>query len=400
MSKTSNIQQNFKATEEILLLLEKSKNRSESAIDLFPGIFLILMENGSILRANDNFKIAVGQAGHDSAPNLYDSISQDSITELKKIISLSKTQSGKVFEVELQFGQPSTPYAVSLSSWKHFDITRGETTYFTLVGQDLGELRKALLEKERMSKEIESAQQIQSLMMPKSDFSSSGFDLACYYKSAAECGGDFLHYKVHDDNVRIWSGDVTGHGVGPAMITGAIKSTVSRQEVLKSLSIEKAIEELHLCVKSVAQNHYWSTFQLLEFDLKKNKYRLGQASHSSVYILSDLNNLEDQSWISFKAIDLGRSHPLGIIDEPKFLFTERDLIPGSLYMSFSDGLYEHINLEGKAYGLRRILNSFLKHFAKTQSIQKSRDLLLEDFFKFCEGAPLQDDISLWCFHYK
>lgn len=400
MSETQNIQQNFKATEEILLLLEKSKNRSESAIDLFPGIFLIIMENGGILRANDNFKRTVGQIGYDSSANFYDCLNQDSAVDLKKIISYSKNQRGKVFEVELQLGSPSTPYAVSLSSWTHFNMNQGETTFFTLIGQDLGELRKALREKERMSKEIESAQQIQSLMMPKSDFSREAFDLACYYKSAAECGGDFLHYKVHRDNVRIWSGDVTGHGVGPAMITGALKSTVSRQENLKSLCVEKAIEELHQCVKSVAQNHYWSTFHLLEFDLKKNKYKLGQASHSSVYILSDLNNLEDQTWTSFKAIDLGRSHPLGIFEEAKFLYTEKNLTPGSLFISFSDGLYEHINLEGKAYGLRRILNSFLKHFAKTRSIQKSRDLLLKDFFTFCEGAPLQDDISFWCFHYK
>jgi len=400
MNKTSIIKHNFKATEEILLLLEKSKNRSESAIDLFPGIFLIMIDNGDILRANDNFKRMVGQVGYDGSPNFYDSLSSDSVVDLKRVITHSKNQRGKVFDVELQLGSPLTPYAVSLSSWKHFDITRGETTYYTLVGQDLGELRKALLEKERMSKEIESAQQIQNLMMPKNDYSSAPFDLACYYKSAAECGGDFLHYKIHENLVRIWSGDVTGHGVGPAMITGAIKSTVSRQELLIPMSVEKAIEELHQCVKSVAQNHYWSTFQILEFDLKKNKYILGQASHSSVYILSDLDKLEDKTWTSFKAIDLGRSHPLGIFEEPKFLYSEMDLKPGSLYLSFSDGLYEHINIEGKAYGLRRILNSFLKHFAQTGSIQQSRDLLIQDFFAFCEGAPLQDDISLWCFHYK
>ena len=400
MSEIPSIKQNFKATEEILLLLEKSKSRSESAIDLFPGIFVIMTENGDILRANDNFKRCVGPIGYDSLPNLFDSLSEESTADLNKIIPHSKKYRGKVFETEIQLGTPLTPFAVSLSSWRHFDITKGDTTYFTIVGQDLGELRKALLEKERMSKEIESAQQIQSLMMPEGDFSSAKFDLACYYKSAAECGGDFLHYKIQDDNIRIWSGDVTGHGVGPAMITGAIKSTVSRQEVLKSMNIEQAMQELNKCVQSVAQNHYWSTFQLLEFDLKKNKLELGQASHSSVYVLTDLTNLEDQTWTSFKAIDLGRTHPLGVFEEAKFLYTQRDLKPGSLYISFSDGLYEHINIEGKAYGLRRILKSFLKHFAKNGCVQKSRDLLLEDFFTFCEGAPLQDDISLWCFHYK
>jgi len=49
-----------------------------------------------------------------------------------------------------------------------------------------------------------------------------------HFKPPTQCGGDWWSFsELPDDRVMIIIGDVTGHGVGSAMITAAAKGAAS-----------------------------------------------------------------------------------------------------------------------------------------------------------------------------
>jgi serine phosphatase RsbU (regulator of sigma subunit) len=397
MNDPSTTRRFFKATEEILLLLEKSKSRNERAIDLLPGIFLIIDDNGKIIRSNHNFtKLFSFQ----SEANLNTLVSQPMKADLNSQLQKLRLAPGSDLEIELELGPEKIPYAISISSWVHYSPTRGDVPFFTLVGKDLRTLKNALKEKDRLRQEVNAAEQLQKLMMPLDRVENSQYDLVGYFRSAAECGGDFLHYKSRENGLTVWAGDVTGHGLGPAMITGAVKSAISMQDQLAQTDARQALATLHSSVKSVAQGLYWMTFQLMDFNFQTMTLKIAMAAHTPVYCLNDMTHLDQKTWKDFIPFDEGPSHPLGVQDSPKFDHFEQKIKPGNLYLSFSDGLYEHINAKGSQFGLRRLFNSILDHLKKSNDLALVRDGLIQDFNQFTQGESLQDDISFWALRVK
>ena len=69
------------------------------------------------------------------------------------------------------------------------------------------------------------AGQIQNGLLPKAPPSIAGFDIAGRCVPAAETGGDFFDF-VHlpDDSVLIAMGDVSGHGLGPAILASETRA--------------------------------------------------------------------------------------------------------------------------------------------------------------------------------
>jgi len=60
---------------------------------------------------------------------------------------------------------------------------------------------------------------------------------------------------------------------------------------------------------------------------------------------------------------------------------------------YSDGIPEAWNAERQMYGMDRLQESIKKHAGKMTS-KEIYDGLLEDVYRFMEGVPQADDVSL------
>ncbi len=81
------------------------------------------------------------------------------------------------------------------------------------------------LEKLRLERSLEIAAEIQAGLMPKSPPSIEGFDLFGWYRSAEHASGDFYDFvRTKGGGVAAVVGDVTGHGVGPALVTATAQA--------------------------------------------------------------------------------------------------------------------------------------------------------------------------------
>ena len=110
---------------------------------------------------------------------------------------------------------------------------QGDLSLFAALAQqisiaiDNARLHMDSLEKVRLEQSLELASAIQRDLMPPTPENVSGWDVHGWYGPAEETGGDFYDFvKAKDGRLFVIVGDVTGHGIGPALITASAQASL------------------------------------------------------------------------------------------------------------------------------------------------------------------------------
>ncbi len=386
----------LKATEEVLILLEKSKQRVDQAIDSLPGIYLVIDEEGTVFRHNLKMKSYMTQLKKtdESLWKYMDSENRDILQNKMKLAELNFEKS---FSCEITLKdkeERTTDYSLTLFAWSLGRTSIGPKVLYTIHGKDVSELNRVSREKEALMQEIIGAEQVQKVMVPETQLKNRNFELSCYYRAASNCGGDFLHYSFNDECLRIWAGDVTGHGVGSAMVSGAIRAAVSLIEQDAQVSLSEAMLRLNKCLLDITCGSYWMTFQIFEADFKSKKIKLCQAGHEDVFAL-EKPKTQGVSSRNFYPLILRPSTHLGRDANATYAEQEIPLQKDCLYFCSSDGIVEATNPDGRMFNHRRMLKCISENFQKTNDLEQSKETLLKTVDAYREYRPMDDDISLW-----
>jgi serine phosphatase RsbU (regulator of sigma subunit) len=82
-------------------------------------------------------------------------------------------------------------------------------------------------QKDRMERDLVVASSIQRALLPRSVPNIPGFDIAGWNRPAEQTGGDYYDWqRLPDGKWIVTVADVSGHGVGPALVTAACRAYV------------------------------------------------------------------------------------------------------------------------------------------------------------------------------
>src|SRR5213080_583812 len=113
------------------------------------------------------------------------------------------------------------------------------------VAQLVREQEAEVRARERIEQELRVAQLIQQQFLPKSVPNLPGWQVAAFYRAAAQVGGDFYDFiELPDDKLGLVVGDVTGHGV-PAALVMATTRSVLRSEAPRLVAPSKVLERVN-----------------------------------------------------------------------------------------------------------------------------------------------------------
>ncbi len=122
-------------------------------------------------------------------------------------------------------------YVDSRAATRNF--SQGELALFAALAQHIyiamenARLHFDSIEKLRLEQSLELASAIQRDLMPSVPTNLDGWDLHGWYGPADQTAGDFYDFcKMKDGRLAIAVGDVTGHGIGPALITAAAQASM------------------------------------------------------------------------------------------------------------------------------------------------------------------------------
>ncbi|MDA9777499.1 response regulator [Rubripirellula sp.] len=89
---------------------------------------------------------------------------------------------------------------------------------------------------DRMSRDLDAAVRIQQSLLPTSDMTIDGLDVAWKYIPCDELAGDFLNYfPLDDEHVALYVVDVSGHGVASSLLSVAVARSMTRNVTSSSI---------------------------------------------------------------------------------------------------------------------------------------------------------------------
>jgi serine phosphatase RsbU (regulator of sigma subunit) len=113
-------------------------------------------------------------------------------------------------------------------------FTQSDLSLFAALAQQISialenaRLHFDSLEKIRLEQSLELAGAIQRDLMPRVPEILPGYDLHGWYGPAEVAAGDFYDFlKVRGGKLGVVVGDVTGHGIGPALITASVQGSLN-----------------------------------------------------------------------------------------------------------------------------------------------------------------------------
>jgi hypothetical protein len=155
------------------------------------------------------------------------------------------------------------------------------------LADQLIRLLSATAEQASMKKELEVARVVQALLVPPEDRIDCGFvQVAGWFQPASECGGDWWSlYRLPGGRVLTLVGDVTGHGISSAIITGAAKAAcdLACQVTEGRLTPGDLLRMMNAAIHETARRQIMMTCTASMFDPATKTLSIANAGHHFPY---------------------------------------------------------------------------------------------------------------------
>lgn len=208
------------------------------------------------------------------------------------------------------------------------------------------------LEKVRLEQDVEIARRIQQHLLPTVPASIPGVDLALRYRAAEQASGDTYDVvPLPNGRVVVLIGDVTGHGIGAALLTHAAQAAVrSYLELVDDMS--EVVTRLNRRLAESVETGNFMSFLLVEIDPAGRSARYVNAGHPGLMIVRQ-----------GRVETLGKTGMvLGVVGDQDYPVSEAvALAEGDVLLLRTDGVDETMSPEREMFGERRLEELLLSH---------------------------------------
>jgi serine phosphatase RsbU (regulator of sigma subunit) len=256
-----------------------------------------------------------------------------------------------------------------------------------LVSRDIKikELFKEKTEKDRLKREADCAGFVQKYFLPNDEVQSDiDLDISVKYSPADTVAGDwFTFYDLPNKNVTIFAiVDISGHGLGSAMMTGVIKGIFDVAKINEETDLEVIASRINTSLFSMRESGMHATAVFAKIDKSSGKVDLTGMGHCPSF------HIKSHEPFEAKAIAL-RSNVLGNEENIQPKSKTITLEQGQSLVLYTDALIE----QGKRPATSR---SIFKALAKS-SLSDSNSILQSlhtSYIKNLNGKPSDDDLCL------
>ncbi|NCS93979.1 MAG: SpoIIE family protein phosphatase [Leptospira sp.] len=263
------------------------------------------------------------------------------------------------------------------------------------LGRTLNSMVTGLREREELRGELEAAEEIQKRLLPEKLPVHEGLEFGAFYKAMHGVGGDYFDFIEMDGKIFLCIGDVSNHGVGPALVMALLRSQLHTLIRKGAKDPKKILLELNSFLYADTPDTIFVTFFLGIYDIQTHDIIFASAGHNKPIVYRK----KDDACKYLKAGGL----PLGM-DENSFFETtielrKTTLETGDFFFQYTDGVNEAMNDNRDQYGNER-LASFIKNHQDVPSNELVESIAkdVETFSGkkiFIDGpSELNDDIAM------
>ncbi len=217
-------------------------------------------------------------------------------------------------------------------------------TAFNRMASDVEQHQRAAVGQERVKRELELGRQIQHEMLPHEPLRLGLTEIKGVSVPAREVGGDFFNYfELSDHRIALLVGDVSGKGVGAALLMANIQASLRTRLALgqELAAIADATD------RDVAENSpapVYATLFLGILDPASRTLQYVNAGHHPQYALCQ-DGLKRMS---------SSGLPVGLLAGRGYTASKIQLSAGDVLFFYTDGCVEAENAAGDMFGPERL----------------------------------------------
>ncbi|HEY4643793.1 MAG TPA: GAF domain-containing SpoIIE family protein phosphatase, partial [Bacteroidota bacterium] len=242
------------------------------------------------------------------------------------------------------------------------------------------------LEKRKYEEELNMARRIQQGLLPKASPRTKGLDVSGISIPAATVGGDYFDYVELDDHrLLVFVGDVSGKGMSAALYMSKIQGMMQLASRVYS-SPKEILVEVNCRIYDGIERKSFITMAVALFDSEKRSVRICRAGHNPIIMKRN----GQTTVLSMKGMGLGLEP--GSVFESELEEVENPLRPGDVYLLYSDGLTEAMNVDRDEFGESRLLDLLARY--QPANAANAQQHLLKEVEQFRGGAEQNDDVTV------
>jgi serine phosphatase RsbU (regulator of sigma subunit) len=216
---------------------------------------------------------------------------------------------------------------------------------FNRMAGDVERHQRSAVEQERIRRELELGRQIQADMQPRAPLHFGLTEVKGVSVPAREVGGDFFNYFQLDSGlVALLVGDVSGKGVGAALLMANIQASLRTRFALGQ-GLSAIAEAIDRDIEANSPGPVYATLFIAIFDPATRLMRFVNAGHNPQFVLRLDGRLEKMTSTGL---------PVGMLAGHGYGERDVQLAPGDLLFFYTDGCVEMENEAGDMFGSDRL----------------------------------------------
>jgi serine phosphatase RsbU (regulator of sigma subunit) len=310
----------------------------------------------------------------------------------RELLAVFATQAAVAIENALAFAEVEDLNAnlENRVAERTVDLQRANTELTARI-DELTQTRLKLLEAQKaaVDKEMQIARRIQQSILPGREVvRRPGLALLGQVEPATQVGGDFwTALDLSDGRTVLLIGDVTGHGVGPGMLTTVARTccgTVIRNQ--KAVELVELLSVLSDVLFESSKGELTMTAFALMIDPKAKKLEYVNCGHVLPLYIEAAGGLPRLTVLAGPGAILGGQRGTSFETRSRS-FAARDRV-----LLYTDGLIECTNPTGESFGDKRLQRAAIA--AATAPIERHLESVMGTAREFYSGHPCEDDVSL------
>jgi serine phosphatase RsbU (regulator of sigma subunit) len=254
---------------------------------------------------------------------------------------------------------------------------------FNQMAADVEAHQRSVVEQERIRRELELGRQIQHDMLPQVPLRLGLTEVKGVSVPAREVGGDFFNYfQLANGTIALLVGDVSGKGVGAALLMANIQASL-RTRLALGQDLAALARELDRDIDGSTPGPVYATLFVGILDPVTRVLRCVNAGHNPQYVLRQGRGLERMESTGL---------PIGLLSGRGYVEQRMQLGAGDLLFFYTDGCVEADNAAGEMFGPER-----LEHILASVAGASADSVLAEvetAVTEFRAGHELFDDATM------
>jgi PAS domain S-box-containing protein len=255
----------------------------------------------------------------------------------------------------------------------------GAITHFVSVLKDITDLRK----QQEQELQLSLAREVQQRFYRDAAMCVAGFDISSAAHSEEETGGDYLDlFSMPDGRIWIGIGDVSGHGLGSALVMALTRAYV-RSFAQVEADPAKILSSVNHMLVADLENDRFVTLLLVCLDASSSSLSYASGGHVPGFLMNRSGEID--------CVLESSGRPLGLFDDSEFVTSVIPVKSQQLLILLTDGATEMTGSEDVQFGTNGVLEYVRAH--RQQSARELAEGIYHAARSFAGSNPQQDDVT-------